>query len=229
MVNSNLAKMGSIVIIVLLVGAFVIANSGLPNQQSQTMDYDEGASESESADGSSSTFTASMYAYDEDGNVVPITDKAGSMLSAFRIGENYVTKLAVGLQWNSVGVGIDWTTLQLTGAVKIYYQYYSTPDADKPSQALEYQKVISSTEQSASEEYVFVLGEHICLAEHIQDGGTGYPDYWYLVVKVTLAATVEDILGLPLSDSLEFSGSVLVYWDAAYDLTGGWTPPTGLE
>lgn len=227
MVNGRIVKVTGAVMIIAVLLAVLFANNGLLYTQTQTMDYDEGASTSEDAEGVS-TFTASMYAYDEDGNKIDLS--TGELFSAFKLGEAYIDSLAVGIWWKSEGEGIDWSTFNLNGKVTAYAWYYINEDAEMPTKVKSHEFAVTSqypNNASAEDpnEYIFNCGTEICKVIYLNDGGTS-SDYWILTFEVTMTADVKDEIGLPLGDTLKWvSSQLIISWDVSYDLSGGggWT------
>ena len=148
--------------------------------------------------------------YNGEPVTIPITQAPWS------IGGTVVDALGVNMNWVATGMNVDWTTLSITGTLKLYIlDYYGEVRAEITSN-VGYSLVITRSGTDAMED---LIGYSLPLIDLLNGVSSSYKDtdkeYWSVKGVITLSGSVTDDFGFVQSDTTGEMSAIWTIYEAA--------------
>lgn len=187
-----------VVVIITIISIVALSASGVV-QMSWTESTDTG-----------SIFSGTLTAY-KDGQPVSEPIVMGSFVKDGVV----IDSLVLNLGWVSTGSSVDWNTFTLSGSFVVTRLLWNPDDENfNPRWVSAFSTSFTSTEKDDTWSQTMILGDDICTAASIIDGG------WQLQFEIVLTATVMDTIGVELTDSVTFGASANIGYTSDYGLEG---------
>jgi len=223
----NRTKLYAIFVIVAIVGGYVVLSQGGYLNANVTTDL---------GSDSQCSYAYEIVGIDENGDTVQIPVDTNPLQSGFSIGGIAAVKLGIGVEWTVTGTGVDWSTLVVSGTVEISIVTGVNTDGDNTGGdvvGLIYADVMiltfSDTNLTGVWQEILELGSDLADSSDSRIDGSVVSDDtdtylgegWYYKFDCKMTATVTDVIGDSLSESITVGVfGVWIQYDSELGLSG---------